>query len=747
MAIQETANEVVTNSQLHVLDIEGMTCATCAGRIEKVVGKLDGVEAISVNLATEKARVRATGVGLEQIVAAVEKAGFGASKHVLGREATKKAFWWKNPKYQLIIGALLTAPLSVPMVAMLWGQHWMLPGIWQFALALPVQVLIGARFYIAGFKALRAREGNMDLLVALGTSAAFGLSVYNLWFSEEAQVHLYFEASAMVITLIVLGKWLEARAKAEASAAIRSLEKLQPEKAYLVEGKKARAIPVASVMRGDVLLVKPHERVPVDGELVEATAELDESHLTGESLPQAKKVGDPVMAGSRNGERAFRYKATTAQDESSLTQLIDFVEQAQASKAPIQNTVDKVAAVFVPAVLLIAVLTLVGWVVEGASTEEAIIHAVSVLVIACPCALGLATPTALVVASGEAAKRGILIRDAQALEMLHKLNLIAFDKTGTLTKGRPLLNHISVEREWVLSQAVAIAAGLQIQSEHVLAKAVLNYARDNKCPVDSFTQVRSIAGKGIEGFCNGTRYLMGNAALMEDAGLKLPAKVHGNTYQGALSYLMQADAKGGGALIATFEFTDEVKPEARQMVEDLGRLGVRSVMVSGDRNASARFVAEQVGIEDVYAPVLPQDKAEQVKKLQKAGEREARVVGMVGDGVNDAAALATADVGIAMGEGTDIAVHSAGLTLAKGELTLMKEAIEVSMSTWSTIRQNLFWAFVYNVIGIPLAALGVLSPVVAGAAMAMSSVSVVGNSLRLKRHLKRKFLKNSQEFR
>jgi Cu+-exporting ATPase len=677
------------------LPIEGMTCASCVTRVEKALKKVPGVAEAEVNLATETATVRlGAGAAPEALVEAVRKAGYEA-RLVPQAAPEHDRSWWP-----VAVAAALTLPLALPMVGSPFGADWMLPGWLQLALATPVQFWLGARFYRAGWKALLARTGNMDLLVALGTSAAFGLSVYMLF---KNQHHYYFEASAAVITLVLLGKWLEGRAKRQTTEAIRALQALRPEKPVNV---------------GDVVEIRPGERIPADAVVLEGRSHADESMLTGESLPVAKQAGDAVTGGTVNKEGLLRIRVTAVGAQSMLGRIIELVENAQAKKAPIQRLVDRVSAVFVPVVLGIALVTLLGWGLAAGDWEIAILNAVAVLVIACPCALGLATPTAIMAGTGVAAKHGILIKDAEALETAHAVQAVAFDKTGTLTAGKPTLVSFDAYAEGALAMAAAIQSG----SEHPLAKAVLAAAKDLASP--KAKGVRSVAGRGIQGEVGGRTLALGSSRWMTELGLALPEeKNEGNT----VSWL--ADITGAPALLARMAFGDEPRPEAAEAVAQLAARGVRAIMLTGDNRAAAQAVGRRVGIEEIHAEVLPADKAAKVLELRKTHAR----VAMVGDGVNDAPALAAADLGIAMGSGTDVAMAAAGVTLMRSDPRLVAAAIDISRRTYAKIRQNLFWAFVYNVVGIPLAAFGILSPVIAGAAMALSSVSVVANALLLKR--------------
>jgi len=598
--------------------------------------------------------------------------------------------------------------------------------------------VLGARFYRAGWHAARALTGNMDLLVALGTSAAFGLSLWLWWRAAPgAMPHLYFEASAVVVTLVLLGKWLEARAKRQATSAIRALQQLRPAQAHLLGARGETDVPLAEVLVGDRLSVRPGERIPADARVIEGRSEVDESMLTGEPLPVSKGPGDALTGGAVNGTGRLVVEVRAVGAESVLARIIRLVEDAQAAKAPIQRLVDRVAAVFVPAVLLIALATLGGWLLAGSTVETALIHAVAVLVIACPCALGLATPVAVMAGTGVAAGRGILIKDARALELAHRVDTVAFDKTGTLTLGAPVLTALLVAERTNAPEhgdaLLCIAAGLQSGSEHPLARAVTAAATARNLAIGTASDVRAEPGRGVRGVVGDVEHAIASLRWCAELGVQPdPAEVDRLQQQGAsVSALLAFDGDGTARVQALLAFSDEAKPGAAQAVAALRARGLRVVMISGDNLRAAQMVAARVGIapEDVRADVLPADKAAKVAALREGG----RIVAMVGDGANDAPALAAADVGIAMANGTDVAMEAAGITLMRGDLALVGEALDLSARTVAKIRQNLFWAFAYNVVGIPFAAFGLLSPVVAGAAMAASSLSVMANALLLRR--------------
>ncbi|VBF13777.1 copper-translocating P-type ATPase [Burkholderia pseudomallei] len=745
------------------LDIAGMTCASCVGRVEKALAQVPGVARATVNLATEKATVDADAdahVDTARLIDAVKRAGYRASPAIAAcapasratatadaaaaRPASpsaddRKLAEARRERALVIASAVLTTPLALPMFAAPFGVDAALPAWLQLALASIVQFGFGARFYRAAWHALKARAGNMDLLVALGTSAAYGLSIWLMLRDPGHAAHLYFEASAVIVTLVRFGKWLEARAKRQTTDAIRALNALRPDRARIVEHGVERDVPLAQVRVGTVVRVLPGERVPVDGRIEAGVTHVDESLITGESLPVPKEPGERVTAGSINGEGALTVATTAIGAETTLARIIRLVESAQAEKAPIQRLVDRVSAVFVPAIVAIAFATFAGWLVAGAGVETAILNAVAVLVIACPCALGLATPAAIMAGTGVAARHGVLIKDAQALELAQRARIVAFDKTGTLTQGRPTVtafDAIGIPR----GDALALAAAVQRASAHPLARAVVAAfdadadARRSSLAAAHADTPRAVAGRGVEARVDARLLALGSTRWRDELGIAVPDGVArraaaleaaGNT----VSWLMRADApREALALVA---FGDTVKPNARRAIERLAARGIRSALVTGDNRGSATAVAASLGIDEVHAQVLPDDKARVVAQLKATAGDGA--VAMVGDGINDAPALAAADVGIAMATGTDVAMHTAGITLMRGDPALVADAVDISRRTYRKIQQNLFWAFVYNLVGIPLAALGWLNPMIAGAAMAFSSVSVVTNALLLRR--------------
>jgi Cu+-exporting ATPase len=733
-----------------------MTCASCVARVERALKKVPGVSAVAVNLATESARVQLTSDEAEpagtpapalnmeaRLRRAVRDAGYEPRAANTLTDAPDVSPW--TGFAPIAWGLALSTPLVLPMLAELFGLHWMLPALWQFLLATPVQFVLGARFYKAGWHALLNLSGNMDLLVAIGTSAGWALSVW-LWLTAEpgAMVHLYFEGSALVVTLVLLGKWLEAGAKRQTTSAIRALHALRPEVAHLMGLDGEVDVPADEVLVGDTLVVKPGERFAADGVLLEGVTQVDESMLTGESLAVPKELDSLLTAGSINGDGRVLMRVRAVGVDTMLSHIIRLVEDAQAAKAPIQRLVDQVSAVFVPVVLGIALATLLGWWFSGHSFELALINAVAVLVIACPCALGLATPAAIMAGTGVAAKYGILIKDAEALELAHRVDCVVFDKTGTLTVGKPRLLELKATDGLLRAEVLQLAASLQSGSEHPLARAVLAAGKADGLSLLATSGVSAVPGRGMQGLVGGRDMLLGSLRWMDELRVELGTlathavqwQAQGATVSVLAERVTDADA-GRVVLRALMAFGDEPKPSARQALDALRARGLRVQMLSGDNKGAAEAMARRLGLSpeagEVMSEVLPGDKAAQVLRLKEGGHR----VLMVGDGVNDAPALAAADVGMAManpdGGGTDVAMHAAGITLMRGDPLLVAAALDISARTVRKIRQNLFWAFAYNVAGIPLAALGFLNPVFAGAAMAMSSVSVMANALLLKR--------------
>ncbi len=728
----EQAGYQVPHQQLE-LAIAGMTCASCAGRIERILAKIPQVASASVNLASERAHIETWGIpDTALLIQAITRAGYQARLLEQQPAAMAKRARQRQEQLRLIAALVLALPLVLPMLASLAGLHWMLPAWLQCLLATPVQFLLGARLYRSAWLAVRARSGNMDLLVALGTSASYGLSLY-LWARAPAdtQPHLYFEASAVVIALVMLGKYLENRAKYQTGAAIRALEALRPAVATRLINGQEQQIPVSLLQLNDLLVVRPGEQFPCDGQITEGESQANEALITGESLPVAKQPGDPVTGGALNGEGRLIIRVSALGNETVLARIIRLVEEAQNAKAPIQKLVDRVSQVFVPGVLLVALVTLTSWLALGASLETALINAVSVLVIACPCALGLATPAAIMAGTGVAARHGILIRDAEALEQAHQVTCVAFDKTGTLTSGQPEIVHLQAV-DGQIRELLRLAGALQQGSEHPLARAVLTACQQqgiSSLPALQHSQI--LPGRGIAGQLESRTLLLGSQRLLEEQQLASPElekqaldwEAEGRT----LSWLLETGPRPH--ILGLIAFGDQIRPGAAEAITRLHARGIRTHLITGDNSGSARQVAEALQIDEVHARVLPADKAAIISQLHRQGA----VVAMVGDGINDAPALAAASVGIAMGSGTDVAMQAASVTLMRNDPLLVPAALAISRRTWQKIRQNLFWAFIYNLVGLPLAACGLLNPVIAGAAMALSSVSVVSNALLLNR--------------
>ncbi|MFO1023963.1 MAG: heavy metal translocating P-type ATPase [Acetobacteraceae bacterium] len=717
------------------LSISGMTCAACVSRVEKVLARVPGVTQATVNLATERAHVVGAEHEVAALIKAVEKAGFGASEVKPQAPPVDHAAQDRRDLIHLIVAAVLTAPLLLGMIV----PALMLPGWTQAILGSIVQFWLGLRFYKAGWHAARALSGNMDLLVALGTTAAWGLSMA-LWLRGGHTHGLYFESAAVLISFVLFGKWLETRARRSTATAITALMKLRPDTARVRRDGAEIAVPVESVRLGDFVVVRPGERIPVDGRITEGSGAIDASMLTGESLPVDRTIGDTVAAGSINTDGHLVLATSAVGAETMLARIVRLVEDAQTSKAPVQRLADRVSAIFVPVVLVIAAATLAGWLFAGAGAATAVLNAVAVLVIACPCALGLATPTAIMVGTGMAARHGILIRDAEALERAQAVRVVAFDKTGTLTIGRPTLVSV-LPVIGTAAERLAEAAAMQAGSEHPLAaairRALAHGADGNRPPVQGF---RALPGRGVSAIVGERTLLLGNARLMDEQGIDLQnIDVTAITTSGQTVSLL-AEAAPTPRVLAVFGFSDPPKPEAAAALQTLHGMGLRTVMLTGDSRAAATSVAAPLGIDDVEAGILPADKAAAVTALRQSGA----VVAMVGDGINDAPALAAADIGIAMATGTDVAMQTAGITLMRGDLALVPDALDISRRTVRKIWQGLFWAFGYNILGIPLAAAGVLSPMIAGGAMALSSVSVVCNALLLRRWqpTRRPFIEN-----
>lgn len=703
-----------------------MHCASCSTRLEKTLNQLPEVCAV-VNIATEKASIsfNPANTDVAALIEAVKSTGFDA--HVardFAAEKKEKYAAYQKERLQFVISVLLISPLILEMVAMLFGVHFALPLWAQWLLATPVQFWSGKRFYSGAWSNLKNGSSNMDTLVALGTSAAYFLSCGIILFGLHQPV--YFEASATLITLVLLGKLMEAHAKGKASAALEALFKLQPKLAHIERDGEIIDVSAGQLRPNDIFFVRPGEGFPVDGVVLEGTSSVNESMLTGESLPQTKQEDDKVYAATLNQQGLLKCRATAVGSQTQLAAIIRMVEQAQGSKAPIQRLADRVSSIFVPTVLALATITFFAWWIFGGHFSTALINAVSVLVIACPCALGLATPTAIVVATGRAAQEGILVKDAAALERAHKLTVLVLDKTGTLTTGLPTLNDLQPAPNCDTTQLLTIAASLAQHSTHPLSLALAEHARAEGITLNAVNDFNEFAGNGLSGVISGKSYLLGSPSF-----ISITAKI---TLDEFSLLALQRQGKSviavasNNTLLGLISFGDTLRPSSKTAVSKLRDMGIRVVMLSGDNAATAFAIAQQAGIEEYLAGVLPQDKAMHIASYKTKGA----LVGMVGDGINDAPALAAADVSFAMKSGSDIAVEAADITLMHNDLMSVVSAIDLSRVTLSKIRQNLFFAFAYNVLGIPLAAIGLLNPVIAGGAMAMSSVSVITNALLLK---------------
>ena len=712
------------------LQLTGMTCVACAARIEKVLNRMPNVSA-TVNFATEKARIEfdSQNTEYEALIAAVERAGFKAHPvRDFATEKVERAEAYRQQRKQFIIALLLTAPLLIEMFSMLpiWNthSHGLLPLWLQWLLATPVQFWIGKRFFVGAWHSLRGGGANMDVLVALGTSAAYFLSCASFFLKLDQPV--YFEASATIITLVLLGKLLEARAKGHASAALEALMNLQPKLAHVERNGQLIEVPVAEVILNDVFLVRPGESVPVDGIVIEGASTLDEAMLTGESMPKEKSVDDKVYTATSNQRGVLKCRAIAVGANTQLAAIIRLVEQAQGSKAPIQKLADTIASIFVPVVVSIAIVTFIAWWMLGSDFSTALINAVSVLVISCPCALGLATPTAVVVSTGRAASAGILVKNATALEHAHKLSVLIVDKTGTLTHGKPSISDLLAVKAKDKIQLLQIAASLAQSSTHPLSRALLTQAQTQNIPLLSTTLFDELPGNGLSATIDGIHYFLGSPTFISSKNIELNQSTIFNLQQQGKTVIALASSE---VLLGYIALADTLRESSTFAVERLIKMGIRVVMLSGDNTATAQAIAEKAGIKEFRAEVLPQNKATHIQSFKTQGQ----LVGMVGDGINDAPALAAADVSFAMKSGSDIAIETADITLMHNDLMSVVDAIDLSRVALAKIRQNLFFAFVYNILGIPLAALGMLNPIIAGAAMAMSSVSVVSNALLLKR--------------
>jgi len=716
--------------QRKTLLIEGMTCAACSNRVEKALNKLEGVTFASVNLSTNKAVVEFPSGAIEDevLINAVEKAGYKAEVEIernVDREKEIREKEIRSLKKSFILSAIFSLPLFMAMFFHMAGKHNILTnGYFQLALATFVQFVIGSRFYVGAYKSLRGGGANMDVLVAMGTSAAYFYSLYNLIIGVH---EFYFEASAVIITLILLGKTFEAVAKGRTSEAIKKLIGLQPKTARVVRDGEEVDLPIENVKIGDIIVVRPGEKIPVDGIIVEGNSSIDESMITGESIPVDKSVGDEVIGATINKFGSFKFQATKVGKDTVLSQIVKLVEEAQGSKAPVQRLADRISGIFVPIVIGIALITFLGFYLIQGNFNTGLINAVAVLVIACPCALGLATPTAIMVGTGKGAENGILFKSGEHLERAHEMDTIVFDKTGTITKGEPEVTDIISVGNMNRDELLRLAATVEKTSEHPLGQAIVRKAEENLLMVEESEEFSAIPGKGIKAVFDNKTIYVGNRRLMEEENIHVKAleeRLSQLEEEGKTAMLVAVDGNIEGIIAVA----DRIKESSKEAIEKLIHMGLEVYMITGDNERTARAIGKQVGINNVLAEVLPENKAEVVEKMKSQGKK----VGMVGDGINDAPALVAADVGFAIGTGTDVAIEAADVTLMRGDLMSIVTAIRLSHRTMRTIKQNLFWAFFYNSIGIPFSALGFLNPMIAGAAMAFSSVSVVTNSLRLR---------------
>ncbi|MFP7159438.1 heavy metal translocating P-type ATPase [Priestia aryabhattai] len=739
--IQDLGYDVVKEKK--EFNITGMTCAACATRIEKRLNKLDGVDKATVNFALETVLVEYNPeqVSIPEMKEAIKKLGYvlEQKKENTGEQVDHRQKEIEKQQGKFLFSIILSFPLLWAMVShfeftsFIWLPDMFMNPWVQLSLATPVQFIVGRQFYVGAYKALRNKSANMDVLVALGTSAAYFYSLYLSIMSIGSNAHmveLYYETSAVLITLILLGKLFEAKAKGRSSEAIKKLMGLQAKNATVVRDGQEMIIPIEEVLEGDIVYVKPGEKVPVDGEIVEGQSALDESMLTGESIPIDKSVGDTVIGSTINKNGFLKIKATKVGKDTALAQIIKVVEEAQGSKAPIQRLADIISGIFVPIVVGIALVTFLVWYffVSPGEFAEALEKFIAVLVIACPCALGLATPTSIMAGSGRAAEFGILFKGGEHLETTHRLNTIILDKTGTVTNGKPALTDVILAEGMEENEFLTLVGTAEKNSEHPLAEAIVEGIKEKGINLASTEAFEAIPGFGIQSTVNGKQLLIGTRRLMAKYSVNVQeklAKMESLEKQGKTAMLVAIDGHYAGIVAVA----DTIKDTSKEAIARLHKMGLEVVMITGDNTQTAKAIADQVGIKKVIAEVLPEGKAEEVKKLQEVGKK----VAMVGDGINDAPALATADIGMAIGTGTDVAMEAADITLIRGELTSIADAIFMSKKTITNIKQNLFWALAYNVIGIPIAAIGFLAPWLAGAAMAFSSVSVVLNALRLQR--------------
>jgi Cu+-exporting ATPase len=744
---QAEAGRVTAKPDHLTFDITGMTCASCSARVEKVLSRQPGVSGARVNLALERADIEGSDLDPSGLADAIGRAGFGA---VLRRDdfaahrdadeaqAALRRADERQTLLRLVTSALLTLPIVIGMLPMMTGlgEAWISPA-WQAVLATGVMAISGSRFWREAFGALRGGSANMAVLVSLGTGAAYLWSLWVMagtWTNPHAghgdmmASHLHFEAAAVVLTLIMLGKYLEARAKSGAAGALRALGRLQPDTADIrTPGGSIRTIPVERLAAGDVIVIRPGMRVAADGVILTGHSSLDEAMVTGESMPVSRGPGDAVITGTTNSDGVLEVEVRAVGSDTRLARMTRLVEEAQTGHAPVQKLVDRISAVFVPVILVIALMTLAGWMLAGAGFEAAMVAAVAVLVIACPCALGLATPTALVAGTGAAARAGILIRDIETLERATDIRMVAFDKTGTLTMGTPEVAGLYPADGAGEAELLQLAASVETGSEHPLGRAILGHAAQQGVVISQAGKIRAVPGRGLEGTVDGQLIRVGSERYLAEAGIKTDDadKTLGQDQTGTLAWVAAGDR-----LVGVIRLADRIRPQTRQALAELASRGLASVMLTGDNQATARAIAAEAGVSDVRAGLLPAEKLDVIRELARSTGGH---VAFVGDGLNDAPALAAADLGIAMASGSDAAREAAAITLMRPDLRLVPAALDVAARTRRTIRQNLGWAFVYNLVGIPLAAFGILPPVFAGAAMAFSSVSVVTNSALMAR--------------
>jgi len=715
------------------LSIEGMSCVTCSQTIEKTLNSLKGVNLATVNFASSTASIQFNPhqISVVQLIKAVEGAGYRASvKDHFSASTLSNLNQWKNQGdfRAFLHSALLTLPFILQMIGDVLGYHAHIPLWIQVLLASVVQFWSGWRFYKGSYHALRVGSGNMDLLITLGTSAAYFYSLAVAAYRLPGPV--YFESSTIIITLILLGRWLESQSKAKASAAIEKLMQLQPKTSHVERKGKVIELPIAEIVPQDIFVVRPGENIPVDGVVIEGNSSINESMLTGESIPVSKMIGSKVYAGTTNHQGVLRVRALQVGSKTFLASIIRLVEKAQNSKAPIQRLADSVSAIFVPVVLVVSVVTLLGWLLLGASLSEAIVPMIAVLVIACPCALGLATPTVIMVASGRAANLGIIFKEAATLEKTEKIQVVIFDKTGTLTEGKPQVKGLIPAHNTSENELIQIAAALENNSQHPLAKAIVDYAHKKGVPLEPVVNFESFSGKGVVAEKRGKQYFLGSLAFAKEKGIQIPNKLVEPLEQKGNSIVAVWQ---GREILGIIAVADQIRESASKAISQLHSMGIHTIMITGDNEETASVIAEIAGIQEYWANVLPENKVRHIADLKS----KKKIVGMVGDGINDAPALASADIGFSLGASSDIALEASDVTLVRNDLTDVPQAIALSKATMKKIKQNLFFAFIYNILGIPLAALGLLNPVIAAAAMALSSISVVGNAL-LMRHWNKK---------